>query len=119
MQYVIPKHALMHFYNHHTLCGFSKTKPVEGKQIFTEDCDILVLAALHKTLPCYCADNVKAKIIVEAAHDAVTPSAHKILAGHSKLVIPDLYINGGSSVASYYEYLIGMKERINRKLTQR
>lgn len=111
--------ALLYFYNYGTLRGFSNSKPVGGKQIFSEDCDILVLAARHKTLPCYCADSVKAKIIVEATYDPVTPSAHKILTGHSKLVIPDLYINGGSSVASYYEYLIGTKYWTNRTLTKR
>lgn len=71
-----------------------------------EECDILVIAASQKNVTCYIADKVKAKVIVEAAHGGLTPTGHKILVGHgSRLVLPDIYINAGYSLAAYYEYL--------------
>lgn len=58
-----------------------------------------------KTMCCYTAEKVEAKIIVEAAQGAVTPSAHQILLGHRKLVLPDILITCGFALAGYYEYL--------------
>lgn len=88
-----------------TILNYDVTKPLVDDKIFKEDCDILILAAFQKSLICYTADNVKAKIIVEAADGALTPSAHKILTGREKLVLPDIYASCGSTIASYLEYL--------------
>lgn len=82
-----------------------KTKPRQDSEILTQDCDILVLCAGMKTLSCYTAENVKAKIIVEAAHGAITPSAHQILIDRRKLVLPDILVSCGYSLAAHYEYL--------------
>lgn len=82
-----------------------KTKPRQDNEILTEDCDVLVLCAGMKTMCCYTAEKVKAKVIVEAANGAVTPSAHQILLGHRKLILPDILISGGFALAGYYEYL--------------
>ncbi|XP_074033596.1 glutamate dehydrogenase, mitochondrial isoform X2 [Leptinotarsa decemlineata] len=73
--------------------------------IFTEQCDILVFSAYQKSLNCYVADGVKAKLILEAADGPVTPTAHRILTGRSKIVVPDIYSCSGGTVASYLEYL--------------
>lgn len=68
----------------------------------------------------YCtADKVKANVILEVAHGSITPSAHKILIGHKKLVIPDIYISGGYSLASYYEYLKNTQLQVSRTFSRR
>lgn len=58
-----------------------------------------------KTVDCYTAEKVKAKIVIEAANGAITPSAHQILLGHRSLVLPDLLVTCGFCLAAYYEYL--------------
>lgn len=84
---------------------YENAKPHTNDKIFTEQCDILILSALQKSLVCYTADKVKAKVIVEAADGPVTPAAHKILIARSKLVIPDIFACSGGTIASYLEYI--------------
>lgn len=97
MEYKNRKMGIEHF--------STKTKPRQDNEILTEECDILVLCATQKTLSCYTAEKVKARVVVEAAHGAITPSAHQILLGHHKLVLPDILITCGFSLASHFEYL--------------
>lgn len=92
-----------------SLIDYPKAKPVVNDEIFSEPCDILVLAARQKTLNCYVADKVKAKVIVEGANGSLSPTAHRILTGRSVLVLPDIYASAGHSVASYLEYLKNVK----------
>lgn len=91
-----------------SIVNFESTKPCINDTIFTEQCDILILAATQKSLICYTADNVKAKVIVEAGDGSITPSAHRILTGRSKLVLPDLFICCGGPIAAYLEYIRNM-----------
>jgi glutamate dehydrogenase/leucine dehydrogenase len=93
-----------------TIQNFTNVKPIASDEIFKEHCDILILAAQQKGLICYVADKVKAKIVVEAANCSITPTAHRILMGRSKLVLPDIYVSSGHSVASYIEYLFAWRK---------
>ncbi|KAG5892820.1 hypothetical protein JTB14_033384 [Gonioctena quinquepunctata] len=96
-------------YEHKTETGsikkFGLSKEQNNDTIYTENCDILIFAAHQKSLICYVARDVKAKLILEAADGPITPTAHRILTGQSKLVVPDIYACSGSTVASYLEYL--------------
>ncbi|KAF7268816.1 hypothetical protein GWI33_018163 [Rhynchophorus ferrugineus] len=67
-------------------------------------------AACHKSLVCYIARDVQAKIILEASDGPVTPTAHKILTAKSKIVIPDIYACSGSIIAAYLEYLRNLQQ---------
>lgn len=97
MEYKNRKMGIEHF--------STKTKPRQDNEILTEECDILVLCATQRTMSCYTAEKVKARVVVEATHAAITPSAHQILLGHHKLVLPDILITCGFSLASQFEYL--------------
>lgn len=82
---------------------YTKTSTVD--EIYMEPCDILIFAATHRSLQCYVAENVLAKIVVEAAHAAIIPTAHKILLARKRLVLPDIFAGCGASVTSYLEYI--------------
>lgn len=84
-------------------------KPYTDDSIYTQECDILVFAAYHKSLVCYIANDVKAKVILEAADGPVTTTSHRILTGRTKLVIPDIYACTGATIAAYLEYLKNMQ----------
>ncbi|KAH1012784.1 hypothetical protein HUJ05_011880 [Dendroctonus ponderosae] len=96
--------------DHGTIENFGISKTEFPDSIFTEECDILVLAARQKSLVCYIARDVKARVILEASDGPVTPTSHKILTTKSKLVIPDIYASSGAAVISYFEYLRNLQQ---------
>lgn len=103
--------AINQWKKHNTFDNFGKGKQGISDDIFKEPCDLLILAANSKSLVCYTADKVKANVIVEASNCAITPTSHRILVGHTKLVLPDIYACSGYSVASYFEYLLNNRKK--------
>ena len=73
--------------------------------LLEKDCDILIPAALEGVINLSNADNIKAKVIVEAANGPITFEADEILRKKAVWVIPDLYANAGGVTVSYFEWV--------------
>ena len=100
-----------------TLKGFGKD--YSGKDLFSEQCDILMPCAAQKVLTTENAPNVKAKIILEGANGPTTPAADKILQSKGVLQVPDMFVNSGGVTVSYFEYLKNINHVSFGKLTMR
>jgi glutamate dehydrogenase (NAD(P)+) len=89
-----------------SVLGFpGATSSKDKTKILEEECDILVPAALENQVNDKNAPKIKAKIIAEAANGPTTRNAHDILKNRGALIIPDVYLNAGGVVVSYFEWL--------------
>ena len=85
--------------------GFPKSKPIGPEDTLTVDCDILAPAALENQITQKNSDDIKAKLIVEAANGPVTPEADKILLEKGVIMAPDVLANAGGVTVSYFEWV--------------
>ena len=95
-----------HISEHNTIKNFPGAKyEEEGSAVLEKDCDILIPAALEGQITLKDADQIKAKLIVEAANGPVTFGADEILNKKGTIIIPDAYANAGGVTVSYFEWI--------------
>ena len=90
---------------HGTVVGMPNTMSLSNKELLELQCDILVPAALGNQIHGGNANNVKARLVVEAANNPTTPQADDILYQKGIHVLPDILVNAGGVTVSYYEWV--------------
>jgi len=91
---------------HHTLNNFPGAETfLDVQQVFSKPCDILIPAAVERSVNASNAPNFKCKILAEGANGPTTPKGEEILLGKNVLVLPDLLTNAGGVTVSYFEYV--------------
>ncbi len=73
--------------------------------LFAQEVDIIIPAALENQITEENAGRIKAKIIAEAANGPCTPDADDILDENGVMVIPDILCNAGGVTVSYFEWV--------------
>jgi len=87
-----------------TVVGMPGGSRISNEDLLALKCDILIPAALGNVITVENADQIKAKIIAEAANGPTTPRADEILARKGILVLPDILANAGSVTVGYFEW---------------
>ncbi|WP_185864945.1 Glu/Leu/Phe/Val family dehydrogenase [Blattabacterium cuenoti] len=89
-----------------SLLNFPNAKNIKNSEKALElECDILIPAALENVIHKNNANRIKAKIIGEAANGPITYEADEILEKKGIIIIPDIYLNSGGVIVSYFEWL--------------
>ncbi|PIR69750.1 MAG: glutamate dehydrogenase [Candidatus Niyogibacteria bacterium CG10_big_fil_rev_8_21_14_0_10_46_36] len=98
--------AMLFRIEHGTLKGFPGTKNVRRiSDILELDCDILIPAALENQITHLNADKIRAKIVGEAANGPTSSYANDILFSKGAMIVPDIFLNAGGVIVSYFEWL--------------
>ena len=99
--------ALIEFYKtnktiNNPKLGEFKNNPSELLEL---DCDILIPAALENAITVDNVDKIKTKLIIEAANGPISFEADQKLFEKGVMIIPDIYVNAGGVVVSYFEWV--------------
>jgi glutamate dehydrogenase (NAD(P)+) len=107
-----------------TVVGFPEAVRVTNAELLELECDFLVPAAIDQVIHEANAPRVKARVVLEAANHPLTPEADQILNDRGILVMPDILVNAGGVIVSYFEWSQNLyqhhweEERVNLELNK-
>jgi glutamate dehydrogenase (NAD(P)+) len=102
--------------------GFSGGDDISNTDLLELECDVLIPAAIDNVINSDNAANIKAQLVLEAANHPTTPEADRILAERAIEVLPDILVNAGGVIVSYFEWTQNLQEfrweeqRVNSEL---
>ena len=91
---------------HKTIRGYPDARfDADGAAGLELDCDVLIPAAMEAQVDEQNAGRIRAPLIIEAANGPVTAGADAILQQRGATVLPDILVNAGGVVVSYFEWV--------------
>jgi glutamate dehydrogenase/leucine dehydrogenase len=99
-----PMRAIRYKERSGTVVGMPGASRISNDELLALKCDILVPAALENVITLHNADQIKAKIVAEAANGPTTPHADEVLSRKGVFVVPDILANAGGVTVSYFEW---------------
>lgn len=102
-----------------TFAGYTKGIVTSNSDdVMFRSCDILIPAALEKSLNRSNMHRISTKIIAEGANGPMTFAAQEHCDKKGIIVLPDLLINAGGVTVSYFEWLKGLQHIRLGRLTK-
>ena len=102
--------------------GFPGGENITNAELLELDCEVLVPAAIGNVITADNAPRIKARVVLEGANHPTTPEADDILADRGVKVLPDILVNAGGVIVSYFEWTQNLQEfhweedRVNEEL---
>jgi glutamate dehydrogenase (NAD(P)+) len=84
---------------------YAGAEQIAGEDVLTLDVDLLVPAALEAQVGQRNAGKVRAKVVAEGANAPLTTEADAELTARGVLILPDILVNAGGVVVSYFEWV--------------
>jgi glutamate dehydrogenase (NAD(P)+) len=98
--------VLRHLKRTGVLKGFAQQAQIDPKSLLTQECDVLVPAAVERVIDESNAGDLKCRIIAEGANGPTTPDADAIIEARGDIfVVPDILCNAGGVIVSYFEWV--------------
>jgi glutamate dehydrogenase (NAD(P)+) len=85
--------------------GYKHSRPISRDEFFNMESDIFVPAALELEIGEKEARALKCKVVAEGANGPTYPEAEQILVDRGVDVLPDILVNSGGVMVSYFEWL--------------
>lgn len=110
-----------HWKEAESIKGYTRAQVLESSAEGLElECDFLIPAALEAQITVDNAPRIRAKVVAEGANGPVTAAADEILRERGIGVLPDMYLNAGGVVVSYFEWIKNISHvrfgRLGRRL---
>jgi glutamate dehydrogenase (NAD(P)+) len=93
-----------HVKNTRSVVGFPGSETIDNDALLALDVDVLVPAALGGVISSKNVNDIRARIVLEAANAPTTPEADEALTTRGVVVLPDIYVNAGGVTVSYFEW---------------
>ncbi len=93
-----------------SVSGFPGAETITGDDIFAQSCDFFVPAALENAIKKNSAEKIRARAIFEAANGPTCPLIEPELAARGIAIVPDILVNSGGVVVSYFEWVQNLQQ---------
>jgi len=85
-------------------------KVIQHDEVFEVECECFVPAALGNAITEKRAEEMRCRVICEAANGPTTPEGDRVLNEKDVLIIPDILANAGGVTVSYFEWVQSIQE---------
>lgn len=85
--------------------GYPDADHLDGAELFTVPCDVLIPAAMQGVITNQNADRIQARIIIEGANNPTNLDADDRLRERGVFLVPDILANAGGVTVSYFEWV--------------
>ncbi|MGH2820968.1 MAG: Glu/Leu/Phe/Val family dehydrogenase [Actinomycetota bacterium] len=90
--------------------GFAGADAVSNEELLELECDLLIPAAIEGVINSQNAQEIKARMVVEAANGPITPVADGMLVDRGITIVPDILANAGGVTVSYFEWVQNIQQ---------
>jgi glutamate dehydrogenase (NAD(P)+) len=121
---LVPRDVLAHKQRTGSVVDFKHADALDPADIVAVECQVLVPAALERSIRADNAGRVRAHLVLELANHPTTPQADRLLHERGIWVIPDILGSAGGVTVSYLEWVQNLQrdrwpeDRVNARLRE-